>query len=162
MSQQPEATNNSSETRDFKAVLSDISELARAFLDERKIYGDMRVDIKKRMARARMFIVNNLPEFLTDPEVIKQLKIAEEKKTKLTTDTVDALVAMELGEDFYRYETAKFKSDTSERAFPMFQAELSGYQSQIKKDAAELSAQELVERMEGGDGQRKVWSKRNQ
>lgn len=140
---------NTEYIRAYEDILSDISELARTFLDERKIYGELRVEVKKRMARVRLYVVNGLTEFLTDEEVIRQLELIKENKTKLTLDTIDALVALEVGEDYDCYEAAKFNSETSEKAFPMFQAELSGHQSQFKKDAAELNTIEYAERMSG-------------
>lgn len=142
----PEFSENENPARTFEDVLSSISEIARVFLDERTTYGEMRTDIKKRMARARLYIVNGLTEFLT-PEVVRQLEIIEKNKTKLTLDTTNALVALELGEDYDRYESAKFNAATSEKAFPMFQAELSGHQSKMKKDALDFENSEYAQRM---------------
>lgn len=133
--------------RSYQEVVTSISELARVYLDERKTYGEMRTGIKKRCAMVRLFLVNEMTDRLENPDVIDFVVKARTQKNKLTLDSINALIALEIGEDYDRYEEAKFNSQTSEKAFVMFQAELSAHQSQIKKDVSERENVEYAQRM---------------
>ena len=105
-------------------------------------------DRKKQMAKIRLYIENGMVEFLSNDIVIRRVKKANEtddkgksiSANKLTLDTIEACISLELEDAQFEYQEAVKEAETITQAYEMFAKQLSWYQSVMKKENTEMMA----------------------